>query len=417
MGTEPPAEHDAGDAVRRRARPRSRLRRIARTAAVAVLALAGVLVVLEGPRVLGDAAERSDLAAFYERPEGAEDGAPGTIVRSEALQGTPAGARAWRVMYRSTDLAGQPLVVTGVVVTPLGAAPAGGRTVLAWGHPTTGTAATCAPSRGFDPFIGIEGMRMMLDRGYTVVATDYAGMGTDGPDSYLVGATAAHTVLDAVRAARSLDGAQAGSRVVLWGHSQGGQAVLMAAEEQPDYAPELQVLAVAAAAPAADLTALVRSHLDDVSGVTIGSYAFPAYASVYGPTEPAARLDTVLTPAAVEALPRMNRLCLLAHLGELHRIGEPLVGDFFRVDPTTTEPWATLLRENSAGSRAVAAPVFIAQGAEDELVLPADTEAFVHAARQRGDDVHLRVLDHATHATIAYLALPALDRWLDEQQV
>jgi pimeloyl-ACP methyl ester carboxylesterase len=408
---------DGADGTPRPARGRrahSRLRRVARAVVAVVLALAGVLVVLEGPRVLGDAAERSGLDAFYVQPEGAAQGAPGTLVRSEALEGTPPGSRAWRVMYRSTDLAGRPIVVTGVVVTPLGRAPSGGRTVLAWGHPTTGTAADCAPSRSFDPFIGIEGMRMMLDRGYTVVATDYAGMGTDGPDSYLVGTTGAHTVLDAVRAAQHLDGAEAGSRVVLWGHSQGGQAVLLAAEDQPDYAPELDVVAVAAAAPAADLTALVRSHLDDISGVTIGSYAFPAFAAVYGPTTPGARLDAVLTPAAVAALPEMNRLCLLSHLGELHRIGDPLVGAFFAADPTTTEPWASLLRENSAGSRAISAPVFVAQGADDELVLPADTEAFVRTARERGDDVHLETVRRATHATIAYLTLPALDRWLRE---
>jgi pimeloyl-ACP methyl ester carboxylesterase len=413
MSTADPGEH--GDA--RPGRPRRRGRRAIRIAAVVLLALAGGLVVLEGPRVLGDAAERSDLAAFYEQPEGAADGAPGTLVRSEELEGAPAGARAWRVMYRSTDLDGAPVVVTGVVVAPLGRAPDGGRTVLAWGHPTTGTAAGCAPSRGFDPFLGIEGMRPMLDRGYTVVATDYAGMGTAGPDSYLVGATAAHTVLDAVRAAQHVDGAGAGDRVVLWGHSQGGQAVLLAAEVQPDYAPELDVLAVAAAAPAADLTALMRSHLDDISGVTIGSYAFPAFADVYGPTVPGATVDAVLTPAAVAALPEMNRLCLLSHLTELHRIGEPLVGKFFAVDPTTTEPWATLLTQNSAGSRAIAAPVFVAQGAKDELVLPADTDAFVQTARRTGDDVHLELVPHATHATIAYLALPGLVRWLDQQGV
>jgi pimeloyl-ACP methyl ester carboxylesterase len=412
------AEHEQdGTGDDRPVRRRGRWRRLAGVVATGVLVVAGVVVVLEGPRVLGDAAERSGLDAFYAQPEGAADGAPGTLVKSEPLEGAPAGARAWRVMYRSTDLDGRPVVVTGVVVTPLGPAPGDGRTVLAWGHPTTGTAVSCAPSRGFDPFIGIEGMRVMLDRGYTVVTTDYAGMGTDGPDSYLVGATAARTLLDAVRAAQHVPGASAGDRVVLWGHSQGGQAVLRAAEEQPSYAPELDVLAVAAAAPAADLTALMRSHLDDISGVTIGSYAFPAFADVYGPTVPGARLDAVLTPAALAALPAMNRLCLLPHLAELHRIGEPLVGDFFSVDPTTTEPWASLLAENSAGTREIAAPVFVAQGAEDELVLPADTDAFVQTARQRGDDVHLAVVPHATHATIAYLALPALDRWLDEQHV
>jgi len=381
--------------------------------AASVIAVVGVLVAVEAIRIAGDAAEQPGLAAFYKQPADAANGAPGTLVKSEALEGVPAASEAWRIMYRSTDLNGDPIVVTGVVVTPLGPAPDGGRTVLAWGHPTTGTDASCAPSRGFDPFIGIEGLRLMLDRGYTVVATDYAGMGTEGPDSYLVAQTAARSVLDAVRAAQHLDRAHASDRVLLWGHSQGGQAVLFAAEEAPDYAPELTIAGVAAAAPAADLTALVGSHLDDISGVTIGSYAFPAFASVYGPTLPGAQLDDILTPAAVAKAPEMNRLCLLTNLEKLHTIGQPLVGDFFAHDPTTTEPWATLLADNSAGQHAIGAPVFIAQGADDELVLPADTATFVEHVRGLGDDVDYEVVPLATHSTIAYLALPSLDAWLD----
>ncbi|WP_069386576.1 lipase family protein [Cellulosimicrobium cellulans] len=382
---------------------------------LATLALVAVGVVgLEAVRVAGDAEERAGLLAFYDQPPGAADGDPGTVVRSEVLLGTPPGARAWRVMYRSTDLRGAPVVVTGVIVTPLGPAPPGGRTVLAWGHPTTGTAPSCAPSRAFDPFLGIEGLRLMLDRGYTVVATDYAGMGTAGPDSYLVGGTAARSVLDAVRAARHVPDAGAGDRVVLWGHSQGGQAVLFAAQGAASYAPGLDVVAVATAAPAADLTALMGSHRDDVSGVTIGSYAFPAFASVYGATVPGARLGDVLTPAAVRALPAMNRLCLLSHLDELHRLAQPLVGDFFARDPTAVEPWATLLTENSAGGSRVDAPLFVAQGTDDELVLPADTRELVRLARSTGTDVTYRTVPDATHATVAYLALPALDAWLDD---
>jgi pimeloyl-ACP methyl ester carboxylesterase len=57
-------------------------------------------------------------------------------------------------------------------------------------------------------------------------------------------------VLDAARAARQLDGAGAGGRVVLAGHSEGGHAVLWAAELATSYAPELQVTGVAALAPA-----------------------------------------------------------------------------------------------------------------------------------------------------------------------
>lgn len=111
-------------------------------------------------------------------------------------------------------------------------------------------------------------------------------MGTAGPDSYLVGDTGGNAVLDAVRAAQHIEDVRASDRVVLWGHSQGGQAALFAAQRAALYAPELTIAGVAVAAPAADLTALLSDHIDDISRVTIGSYAFTAYAQVYADRSP-----------------------------------------------------------------------------------------------------------------------------------
>ncbi|MCT9821222.1 alpha/beta fold hydrolase [Microbacterium sp. W1N] len=376
-----------------------------------MLAVAGCLVLAAEVRLVGDAVERIGLTAFYAQPADAADGEPGSIVRRTELEGTPADARAWRLMYRTTDLNGAAVVATGILVVPLDPHP-GPRTVVAWGHPTTGTDPDCAPSRSFDPFELIEGLRFLLDRGYTVVATDYVGMGTDGPDSYLVGATAAHSMLDAVRAAQHVDAAEAGDEVILWGHSQGGQAALFAAETAGAYAPELTVTAVAVAAPAADLTALMADHLDDISGATIGSYAFRAFSEVYA--DRGADLATILTPDAVAIQPEMNRLCLLTDLTELHALAQPVVGRFTAADPTTTEPWKTLLAENSAGATPFGAPLFIAQGLSDELVLPAATRAFAAHEAEQGMDVTLHEIDGAVHGTIAYLTLPALMSWFDD---
>lgn len=388
-------------------------RRVRGALFLVVLALLSMLVGAEGMRVGGDAEEADGRAAFYAQPSPVQAGAPGALVKTEELVGVPPLTRAWRIMYHSTDLDGADVIVTGVLVVPLGQAPAGGRTVVSWGHPTTGSAPECAPSYQFDPFLLTEGLRAMLDRGYAVVGTDYAGMGTAGPDSYLVAVTEARNVLDAVRAAQGIPEAQAGEDVVLWGHSQGGQAVLRAAEIAGSYAPELRIRAVAAAAPAAQLDRLLKAHLDDISGVTIGSYAFPAYARVYGATVPGARLDGILTPAAIADAPRMNRLCLLSDLSELHAIGTPLVGNFFLADPTVTEPWRTLLIENSAGSVPFAAPLFLAQGESDALVIPADTRAFAEHERAMGMDVTFEAIPFADHGTVAYLAIPALMAWLD----
>jgi alpha-beta hydrolase superfamily lysophospholipase len=379
-----------------------------------LLAVLGGLVAVEVSRIGGDAVERADGAAdaFYAPPAGAADGAPGTLVRAEPLDGVPLATRGWRLMYRSTDLDGNPVVVTGVLVVPLAPPAHGQRTVVSWGHPTTGTASACAPSRAFDPTIGIEGLRPLLDRGYAVVATDYAGMGTEGPDSYLIGATEGNNVLDAVRAAQQIPEASAGTDVILWGHSQGGQAVLFAAQQAAAYAPELTVRAVAAAAPAADLPALLSAHLDDISGVTIGSYAFSAYASVYG-AGAGATLESILTPQAIAILPAMNALCLLDSVDELHAIAGPVVGSFTTADPATTEPWQGLFTRNSAGAVGFTAPLLLAQGAADALVIPGDTRAFADRERALGIDVTFTEIPGADHGTIAYLALPSLVSWLD----
>jgi pimeloyl-ACP methyl ester carboxylesterase len=375
----------------------------------AILAFLGGVVAAEELRIIGDVVQRPAAQAFYEQPAGAVDGAPGSLVKTQVLAGVPFAARGWRIMYRSTDVHGDPVVVTGVLVEPLGPAPSGGRTVVSWGHPTTGTAPGCAPSAGLDPTFGIEGLRALLNRGYAVVATDYAGMGTAGPDSYLVGATEGNNVLDAVRAARAIEAAHVSNRVILWGHSQGGQAVLFAAERADHYAPELKIEAVATAAPAADLRALMRSHLDDISGVTIGSYAFAAYSQVYD-----VPLDDILTPEAIGLLPRMNSYCLLTNIPILHGIGDPLVGHFTTDDPTTTEPWATLLAENSAGARAFDAPLLVAQGLSDQLVRPADTERFVQHEASLGMDVTEERIPFADHGSVAYLAIPELMVWLSQ---
>lgn len=388
---------------------RARRHRLVVAFMAATLAVVGGVVAAEELRLAGDALERPGIDAFYEQPDDALDGEPGALVKADALLGAPLASRAWRIMYRTTDVHGEPAVSTGVLVVPLTPAPSRGRTVVSWGHPTTGAARECAPSYGFDPFVGIEGLRFLLDRGYAVVATDYVGMGTSGVDSYLVGATGGNAVLDAARAARAVPAAHASERTVLWGHSQGGQAVLFAAQRAEAYAPELDIEAVAAAAPAADLPGLMSAHLDDISGVTIGAYAFAAYADVY----PEASLDRILTPEAQRIVPRMNELCLLPDIRRLHELGAPLVGRFTTGDPVTTEPWAGLLAENSAGATPFDAPLFLAQGLEDRLVVPADTTAFARREAERGMDVTYHEIPFADHSTVAYLALPAMLRWLD----
>jgi len=113
---------------------------------------------------------------------------PGALIRLwPLLGGAPEGARAYRVLYRSTGLNDEPIAVSGAIIFPDGPAPAQGRDVVAWAHPTTGVAEQCAPTRLPDLSGNIAGLDEMLEHGYVVAATDYPGLGSMGTHPYLIG--------------------------------------------------------------------------------------------------------------------------------------------------------------------------------------------------------------------------------------
>src|SRR5580698_794457 len=88
----------------------------------------------------------SAQTSFYDAPRSMLAGQPGTLVRQEVIDGAPLGATAYRVLYRSTGMKGEPIFVSGVVIVPQGPPPPEGRPIVAWAHPTSGITPACAPS-------------------------------------------------------------------------------------------------------------------------------------------------------------------------------------------------------------------------------------------------------------------------------
>lgn len=360
-----------------------------------------------------DVVEHETIGSFYDVPDPLPAGEPGALIRSRPLLGAVGGARAWRILYHSTDRTGKDIAVSGVVVAPDLPSIGHARTVVSWAHPTTGAEGTrCAPSSGLDPFILMEGLHELLAEGYVVAATDYSNMGAEGPASYLIGDTEGRNVLDAARAAQQLSEADAGSKTLLWGHSQGGQAALFAAQNAPEYAPDLDLRGVAVAAPAGELGELLNADIGDVSGVTIGAYAFGAFQEAYADEYPDLQLDSVLTEAGATAVPEMMPLCLLGQNKQLHAIATPLIGKFVAKDPTTVEPWATFLEQNTPGAEKIDVPVLVTQGLKDTLVKPETTDSLVQRLCGVGDEVQYKTYANADHGTIADRAIPLLLPWL-----
>jgi len=338
---------------------------------------------------------------------------PGTLLQQEQIPGAPVGATAYRVLYRSTGMSGEAIAVSGIVVIPDGPVPPGGRPIVAWAHPTTGLVPRCAPSEAIFHFQQIQGLRDMLEHGFIVAATDYPGLGTDGPHPYLVGISEARTVLDSVRAARALPAAQAGVRFAVWGHSQGGQAALFTGMIAAQYAPELLLVGVAAAAPATDLAALMQADLTTPAGKNLTAMTLWAWSRIYG-----APLSNVVTPAAVPVIDALAEECIES-VYDLYRrkhTAQPLDTSFLTVgNLAATQPWARLAALNTPGTLPPSIPVFIAQGSKDPIVPPRITQAYVQRLCTAGSRVTLVDLPGVGHAFAAMWSARDAVAWMADQ--
>ncbi|WP_437622162.1 hypothetical protein [Sorangium sp. So ce1151] len=88
--------------------------------------------------------------AFYYPPSSLLEGEHGEVIWSRPLEGAAAltGARSNEVvLYRSRDVHGNPIAVSGIIALPPADPPPGGYPVISWAHGTIGSADHCAPSR------------------------------------------------------------------------------------------------------------------------------------------------------------------------------------------------------------------------------------------------------------------------------
>ncbi|MFK4799989.1 lipase family protein [Streptomyces sp. MPA0124] len=372
--------------------PRPRMLAAAITAALALGAQAVPAAAADGAAT-GPSATTSrgiEIPAFY-TPTSELPGADGTLIRTEPLPlalslpgiDGPLPGRATRLMYKSTDANGEAVAVTGAYIEPAAKWRGGGpRPLVAVAPGTMGQGDQCAASmalehplrfNGQTVSVGYEDLSVyrLLLRGVAVVVTDYVGLGTtDRLHTYVNRVDGAHAVLDAVRAARSLDQASvtSESRVGLFGYSQGGGATAAAAELQPSYAPDVRLAGTYAGAPPADLTEVTEA-ID--GGDLAGALGWSLNGFLQ--TEPALRplADRYVNEAGEEALRDLSTMCvgdaLFGYGGRSStawtKTGQSL-GDIIRAEPALQ----TFLAEQRIGSLKPGSPVRVATGTGDDLV-------------------------------------------------
>lgn len=376
------------------------------------LALALVMALAVGAGVLLYESRSPEPGPFYDPPADLAAAAPGQLLRAESFDPTVEGAVGWRVLYRTTTPDGSPAASSGVVLAPAGDTGSTARPVVAWDHPTTGVARGCAPSLLPDPTVAMFGASEAIANGWVWAATDYPGLGTPGPHPYLIGESLGRATLDIVRTARQLP-TGAGTSFATWGHSEGGQASLWTGIIADDYAPELALVAVSAAAPAIELVELVTADESTAAGKLLLSMGLVAWSELY----PDASLDVALSPVARPLARNVAAACIQTQTQVEALAPRVLIEQalpFAAVDLATTDPWAGILAANTP-TGAIDVPLLVGQGLDDQIVVPSTTRAALLTRCAAGEQVTFETLPGVGHLDAGRVFAPTAMTWLAQR--
>jgi pimeloyl-ACP methyl ester carboxylesterase len=331
--------------------------------------------------------------------------APGTVLSATTVA-LPAPlnqlARGKRIEYVSTNVNGGPITVTGLVMTPTN-----GKTdkIVAWAHGSTGLADICAPSNHYDVFwpearIAVAGL---LSRGWTVAATDYAGLGTPEPHPYFIGSSEARAIIDSVKAARNLDRTLS-TQYVVEGHSQGGQGALFADEMAPGYDGPLVLRGVVAIAPVSNVD-LFAPFIPGTPGQGYLVMALVGLATV----EPRPDPLSVLAKPARDKLPVVGTSCLNEILDAYSSLtaSQLLTGG-------ALPQWVVdeLVRWDNPAQVPPTAPILVVQGTADEAVPVDITDALVYELRGYNQPVRYLKIAGADHEGAVTQSVPEVTTWI-----
>jgi pimeloyl-ACP methyl ester carboxylesterase len=346
--------------------------------------------------------------AFYDPPSDLPR-KPGALLQSEPLKDVilPAGVRGWRILYTTTVDDNTPATAVAIVFAPTDSS-AGPRPVIAWEHATTGLLQKCMPSLLSAASKGIPERNRIVMAGWVVVATDYSFAEKGGPHPYLIGEGEARAALDSVRAARQISELTLDQRMVVWGYSQGGHAALWTGIVGPRYAPDLEILGVAAIAPAANIENILAMNVE--MDKQFGPYLALSYSRFY----PDITFEQAIRPEALDAARQIVNLCDFLPPKDAKRI-EALAATFEgpALATSSNKPLQARLEQNKADCP-IQAPVVIAQGLSDIVVPPSATDAYVEercAAGQRLEYWTFAGRDHLTIIQPGTLLEDLLIKW------
>ncbi|MFD7842429.1 lipase family protein [Nocardia sp. NPDC059764] len=354
-------------------------------------------------------------------------------IQASYSQLVPWPVQAWQLLYRTTAANRQPYAaVTTVLKTANTTRPTA---LLSFQNMTDAIAPQCQPSQalfqGHVPWIDpsksgplqlttMSGETAMiaagLARGWAVSVPDFGGI----DNHYSTPKEPGYAVLDGIRAVEAFEPAALsgpGTPALLWGYSGGGIASAWAAQEQPRYAPELNLVGTAAGAPVAD----PRAAMLAMNGTPVGGGLLPIALMGVMQDSPVftAAMNRYLTPAGKQKIAEAADNCTPQNM--VSSLG--FDADQFLTEPIEqilTDPAiSAALAERTLGATAPTAPLYIYNAIDDEGSLISSMDTLVATYCAAGTPVTYRreqlAMPASAHTGEWFLGAPAALAWLQQQ--
>jgi hypothetical protein len=174
----------------------------------------------------------------------------------------------------------------------------------------------------------------------------------------------------------------------------------------------LRLEGVAAIAPATELEQLLKDDVGERAGRVIAAYCLWSWSRVYG-----APLDAVVPSSAVPVIDRIAGDCVET-MGEGYKVAFDtlgLSGTFLSDGIYEASPWKGLLEENRPGRSGTRAPIYVAQGQDDEIVRPSVTSDFVAGLCRQGELVRYESLFGVNHMRAGRASATSAIQWIRDR--
>ncbi|MEK7030307.1 lipase [Mycobacterium ulcerans] len=361
---------------------------------------------------------------FYDPPAGYHHAEPGTVLRSREVELAflgliPQSITATQLLYRTTDMYGNPEATVTTVILPAEVAPGQTYPLLSYQCAIDAMSSRCFPSyalrRGAKAIGSLTQLELLLitaavAEGWAVSVPDHEGVRGLWGTPYEPG----YRVLDGIRAALSAErlALPQSAPIGLWGYSGGGLASAWAAEMCGEYAPDLNIVGAVLGSPVGDLGNTFRR----LNGTLLAGLPAMVVAAL-GHAYPG--LDRVIKQHAnedgIELLERLEQMTTaeavirMANNDLGHYLDEPLK------DVLSTPEVVHVFDDIKLGAAVPAPPVLIVQAVHDYLISVDDIDTLAESYSTGGARVTYHRDAFNEHMMLHPLSAPMTLRWLTDR--